>query len=149
MNDELSDTQRAARLPRSLKDKILESEFGKNWRNWRWWASQFSPTSITILLSLVGFAGTWIVSLSHKVDNQSTRIVVLETQIVPDLKLGGRVSTLENTSANHEGRIGDNESDIRSLQAQMGKFSYPDAIEEANKVDAAHRRSEPMKGKRK
>jgi hypothetical protein len=98
-------TAEVAKLPRSLKDKILESELGKNWRNIRWWTRQFTPTSVTLLLAVSGFCGKWIIGLSHKVDNQATKIAVLESQIVPDLKLAARVGTLERDDSNHEGRL--------------------------------------------
>lgn len=137
----MSDTDEVRRLPQSLKDKILETEFGKNWRNWRWWKSQFTPTSATIIVGLLGLGGRWIISLSHQVDNQGVKITILETQVVPDLKLAGRVSHLEATAANHSGRLDSAESNIRSLQGQLGKFDYPEAIQEADKIDAARRRA--------
>lgn len=86
-------------LRRSVKDWILKSELGENWRNIRWWSRQFTPTSVTIIVGLLGIAGTWIINLSHKVDNQNIRIVVLEksnTDKGDYIALEGRVTTIEN-----------------------------------------------------
>lgn len=113
-------------LPRRLRDKILATEFGQNWRKIRWWARQFTTTSTTILCSVLGVAGTWIVNQAHKIDNQGTRILVLETQIVPDLKLAERVGSVERA--------------VSKLEGAVGQFDYPTVKQELEKPLTLHGR---------
>jgi hypothetical protein len=149
MDESESPTITARALSRSVIHKILESELGQNWRSIRWWSRQFTPVSTTILITVLTASVTWIINLSHKVDNQSTKIVVLETEIVPDLKLTERVGALENHDANHEGRIGANERDISQLQGVVGQFDYDTAVHEAGKPLQLHGHPiEPPKDKR-
>lgn len=125
-DDPLASTNEVKKLPRGLVHKVLETELGKNWRSIRWWGRQFTPVSASILGAVITAAGTWIITLSHKVDNQGTKITVLETEVIPDLKLAERVT-------NHEGRI-------IGLEAALGKFNYVDAIRAAAELDEAARK---------
>ena len=83
MGEDIANTGAVKALPRSLKDKILETELGQHWREIRWWTRQFTPVSTTVLGIVLSAAGTWIVSLSHKVDTQGTKIDVLDSQVLP------------------------------------------------------------------
>jgi hypothetical protein len=112
-------TAEVRKLSRSLKEKVLATELGQNWRSIRWWARQFTPVSTTILGVVLTGTGTWIYTLSHTVDNQGTRIVVLETQIVPDLKLEVRVAQTELAIAKIQGRLGD--FDIPTVKLELAK----------------------------
>jgi hypothetical protein len=119
MSDETPTTGHPEGLTRTGVHRVLESELGANWRKWRWWARQFTPTSLSALGVVIAAAGGWIVNQAHKIDNQGTRIVVLETQIVPDLKLAGRVGNIER--------------DVARLQGAVGQFDYPTAKQELEK----------------
>lgn len=141
--DRTASTAEVQALPRRLIHKVLETELGKNWRSIRWWVHQFTPVSTSVLGIVLTAAGTWIVNLSHKVDNQGTKIVVLETEIVPDLRLTNRVIELEKLGSNHEGRIQANERALGN-----GKFNYADAVQAAAEVDAK-RKAETQKGNRR
>jgi hypothetical protein len=104
---------------RGLKEKILESELGQNWRKIRWWSRQFTPVSTSILGIVLSGAATWVYTLSHTVDKQDVRITVLETQIVPDLKLEVRVAQTELAVAKIQGRLGD--FDIPTVKLELAK----------------------------
>jgi hypothetical protein len=77
---------------------ILKAEFGRNWRWWAWFRAQWSAMSITVVVAGVAALGGWALNLK-------TRVVVLETQVVPVLKDEGRVDRLEATQNAQGDRI--------------------------------------------
>lgn len=86
---------------------ILKAEFGKSWRVWAWVRRQFSPISIATIAGLVGVAGGWVINLK-------TRVVVLETRVLPVIMDESAVKVLQGEVENHEGRINTLELNYRA-----------------------------------
>lgn len=72
--------------------QVLVRRLGPFWRAWVWFIRQWSLTSVLSLLATLTTCGLYLSSLR-------TRVVVLETQIVPDLRLAERVAKLEGAAA--------------------------------------------------
>ena len=128
MADERVDTEGQPINP--ADSAILRVRFGKNWRWWKWFRDQWTKLSVTVVCALASGIGAMLLWNVHL----GTKVVVLETQIVPDLKLAERVSELEKLVSNHDGRIASNERDIGQVQTALGEFDYRHAREEAGKL---------------
>lgn len=70
------------------RSSILKEEFGKSWRAWAWFRRQFTPTSLAIIATMGGAAGGYIIHLG-------TRVVVLETKIIPFIQGQGEITELK------------------------------------------------------
>ena len=104
----------------STRTQILRLEMGDNWRAWRWLQRQFSKTSIGTILALAALFVAYVQQTRVDTAKLTTRVVVLETQIVPDLKLAGRVATLEQRDVDHQARIEDLENNYSFARAHAG-----------------------------
>lgn len=82
----------------AARSGILKAEFGERWRWWAWFRRQWSTTSLVTVVTGVGILGGWAVNLK-------TRVVVLETRVVPVIKDEGRVDSLAATVTGHEQRL--------------------------------------------
>jgi hypothetical protein len=100
---------------------ILKAEFGANWRWWAWFRKQWSAMSLTV----VGACGAALLALGHWALNVQTRVVVLETQVVPVLKDESRVDKLEAKYDGHETRIANLEADYRTAQEHAADRPVP------------------------
>lgn len=58
---------------------VFKKEFGPYWRWWRWIARQFSVLSLGTIGGILAVGGGYIIHLG-------TRVVVLETRVVPVLE---------------------------------------------------------------
>lgn len=100
----------------------MQAEFGKSWRVWAWLQRQFSPISLTAIAAVSAFGGGYITNLK-------TRVVVLETQVIPVLQDTAAVTTLKAKVEDHAGRIDRLEKD------------YDVAYRESNTPPVAHKRA--------
>lgn len=107
---------------------IFRKEFGDNWRWWRWLQRQFTATSLGVIGLIVTVAGTYIVRMNQKVAEQGTRIVVLETRVVPVLEERKQEST--------------NRVEIEDLKARISRLeaNYDIAQREAGTPPVSFRR---------
>lgn len=70
--------------------------FGESWRIWVTVKRQFTPTSLTIIAAIIAAAGGWIVHMHEQLARQDTRIVVLETEVVPVVKGSEKLEALDH-----------------------------------------------------
>jgi hypothetical protein len=98
--------------------QVLRRYFGKAWRSWWWVRRQFTATSLTTIGAIVIGGGGWILTLK-------TRVVVLETQVVPVLKSEDRLAHLEVTAGNQEGRLSAVERDLEWARQHAGDAPAP------------------------
>lgn len=93
----------------SEPDPTLTGVFGpEKARQLRWalWVRrQFTVTSVACISAVVSIAGGYIVHLREDVARVSTRVVVLETEVVPDAQLKQKVAELQLQQVNHEARL--------------------------------------------
>lgn len=107
---------------------ILRLRLGPLWRFWLWFAGQWSTTSLASLLAVIGLAGGYIDRLSQRVSEQGTKIIVLETQVVPVLE-GRRDEVLNKVQI----------EDVRQRVERL-EGAWDAAIEELRKTEARRRR---------
>jgi hypothetical protein len=89
------------------RSQIFQLEFGKSWRMWAWVRRQFSVTSVSAIVGV--FVCCWGVILSLQ-----TRVVVLETKVIPVIQDEALVTTLKANVAEHDRRITQLEADYRT-----------------------------------
>lgn len=113
-----------SRERRDADPHSLTGVFGKERARWIRWAiwvrQQFSATSLTVIGVILMAAWTYISNLNSYIGKVETRVVVLETEVVPDLKLKEKVATLELHDANHEARIQDLERNYDFARTHAG-----------------------------
>jgi hypothetical protein len=102
------------------RSAIFRSEFGKSWRAWAWVQRQFTPTSLGAIGFLIVAAGTYIVHLRENVIEVTTRVIVLEKQVIPVLQDSSAVTMLRDTVAAHEQRITRLEANWDDAKTQAG-----------------------------
>jgi hypothetical protein len=81
---------------------------------------QWSKTSISVLVGVLGVCGSVIGNLYLNQERLSTRVVVLETEVVPDLKL-------KETIAEHEARLDNLERNYDFAREHAGDAPIPKA----------------------
>lgn len=99
--------------PKHGESAILREHFGRYWRAWRWVRRQFSATSLATIGAVIVGCGGWILSLK-------TRVVVLETQVVPVLKSEDRLAKVEGAVIAHDARIGSMERNYEYAKQEAG-----------------------------
>lgn len=70
-----------------------------------WVRKQFTATSLTVIGLVVAGAWGYIAHIREQVSSLTTRVVVLETVVIPDQALKGRVSALELKDVDKEARL--------------------------------------------
>jgi len=100
---------------------VLKAHFGEQYRFWVWVRGQFTPASVGIILSVVVTAATYIAHLRETVSAVTTRVVVLETRVIPVLDQSNKTAVLEAEIKDMGGRVDrleehwDNASDVASI----------------------------------
>lgn len=84
---------------------IMRAEFGKSWRVWAWIQRQFTPTSLGAIGIVMTACATYIVHLRENVVEVTTRVIVLEKQVIPVLQDNSTVTTLKAKVEDHANRI--------------------------------------------
>jgi len=102
------------------RSAILRLEFGRSWRAWSWFRRQFTPTSLGAIGFVVVTCGGYIVHLHETVARQDTRIVVLETKIVPFVAGSADIKVLQALEDMNELRIGQLEADYLFARREAG-----------------------------
>jgi hypothetical protein len=120
MSDQTSKTEHPEGLTRTGVHRVLASEFGANWRSWRWWSRQFTPTSLSVIGFVASAAALWIVHLSQKVDNQGTKIKVIEQQVLPYMHAQITDAALRQRVADINDRLRVVEDRLDYAKAQAG-----------------------------
>lgn len=87
---------------------IMRARFGRNWRSWATFRDQWTKLSVTV----VGGLGVVIVGIGGWAATLKTRVVVLETQVVPVLN----ESKIESNNAT---RLNDVERRIARLENNL------------------------------
>lgn len=65
---------------------VLRASFGEQYRFWVWVRNQFTPASIGIIVSIVVAAAGYIMHLRESISAVTTRVLVLETRVIPVLE---------------------------------------------------------------
>lgn len=110
------------------RTSVLRAHFGDSFRFWVWIRKQFSPASIGVIISIVIGAGGYILHLRETILAVTTRVVVLETEVVPAIGqadhtalMDGRLKALDEEVKDMHDRIGrleqnwDRASDVVSI----------------------------------
>lgn len=87
--------------------------FGPTWRFALWVRRQFTLTSVATLIGTIGAIGGWALSLQ-------TRVVVLETKVIPFVQDQGQLAVMNQRLDDHERRIGVLEDDYNHAQEEAG-----------------------------
>ncbi len=74
---------------------VLKAHLGESYRFWIWIRNQFTPASIGLIVSVVVAAGGYIMNLRENVAAVTTRVVVLETRVIPMLDESNRTAALQ------------------------------------------------------
>lgn len=77
----------------------VEQVFGPGWRFWVWLKRQFTLTSVLTLAGSVAVLGGWALSLQ-------TRVVVLETRVLPFVSDQGHLEVIDQRLTEHDRRLG-------------------------------------------
>ncbi len=85
-----------------------------------WIRRQFTATSLSVIVAIAGAAWAYIGHLREQVSSVTTRVVVLETEVIPDLRLQDRVSDLEKGQATNEARLHNLEDNYDFARAHAG-----------------------------
>lgn len=110
---------------------VLRVHFGESYKFWIWIRKQFTPASISLILGILAAAAGYISHLRENVAAVTTRVVVLETRVIPVLDQSNKTAALETELKDHNQRISRLEDD------------YDTARNEAVKPLASFRRRRP------
>jgi hypothetical protein len=100
---------------------VLRENFGESYRFWIWVRNQFTPASISIIVGVIIAASGYIAHLRETVSSVTTRVLVLETRVVPVLEQGSKTAVLEEQIRDMSGRVGrleeywDNAKEVASI----------------------------------
>lgn len=73
---------------------VLRATFGEGYRGWIWVRNQFTPASLGVIFGIVAAAGGYIVNVREHLTAVTTRVVVLETRVIPVLDQSGKTGVL-------------------------------------------------------
>ncbi|HSY05874.1 MAG TPA: hypothetical protein VK803_07995 [Steroidobacteraceae bacterium] len=102
----------------AIASGILKAEFGERWRWWAWFRKQWSATSLTVVLGGLGTLGGWALNLK-------TRVVILETKVIPVIQDEGAITTLKDAVAAHDQRISRLENNWDDAKTAAGTAPVP------------------------
>jgi hypothetical protein len=92
-----------------MEDSSLTGVFGPEGaaaiRGWEKFRRQFTATSLSVIGAIATIGAGYIAYIHQALATVSTRVVVLETQVIPVIKDEGLVAGLNATVTGHEGRI--------------------------------------------
>lgn len=74
---------------------VLRAHFGESYRFWMWARKQFTPASIGVIVSILVAASGYIAHLRENISSVTTRVVVLETRVIPVLDQSNKTAALE------------------------------------------------------
>ncbi len=74
---------------------VLRAHFGDSYRFWIWVRGQFTPASIGIIVSVALAAGGYIMNLRERISAVTTRVVVLETRVIPVIDQNSNTKALQ------------------------------------------------------
>ncbi len=100
---------------------VLKAHFGEQYRFWMWARHQFTPASVGIIVTIIITAWGYIAHLRETVSAVTTRVVVLETRVVPVMEQGNKTAVLQQQINDMGERVDrleqhwDNASDIVSI----------------------------------
>jgi chromosome condensin MukBEF MukE localization factor len=88
---------------------------------------QWSKTSISVLVAVLGICGSVIGELYLSQERLATRVVVLETEVVPDLKLKEKIAEHDALLALHGARLDNLERNYDFAREHAGDAPVPKA----------------------
>jgi hypothetical protein len=100
---------------------VLRAHFGESYRFWIWVRNQFTPASIGIIIGVIVAASGYIAHLRENISSITTRVIVLETRVIPVLDQSNRTAVLEEQITDTRSRVDrleqhwDNASDVASI----------------------------------
>lgn len=103
------------------RTSVLRAHFGESYRFWVWVRGQFTPASIGVIISVVVAAAGYIVHLRETISSVTTRVVVLETRVIPVLDQSNKTAALQVEIDDMRDRVDrleqhwDNASDVASI----------------------------------
>jgi hypothetical protein len=100
--------------PESTGQHRVREVFGSSWVAWVWLKRQFSLTSLFTVLGLLLGLGGWAISLQ-------TRVVVLETKVVPFVGDQGHLAVIDQRLTDHDRRLEELESDFEHARTEADK----------------------------
>ena len=74
---------------------VLRAHFGEYYRFWIWVRNQFTPISMSVIVSVIVTAGGYIAHLRENISSVTTRVVVLETRVIPVIDQSNKTAALE------------------------------------------------------
>jgi hypothetical protein len=99
---------------------VYGEEGAKEIRAFARFRKQWSKTSLSVLVGVLGVCGSVIGNLYLSQERLATRVVVLETEVVPDLKLKEKI-------AEHEARLDNLERNYDFAREHAGDAPVPRA----------------------
>lgn len=87
------------------RTSVLRAHFGDSYKVWIWIRKQFTPASLGVIVSVVLAAGGYIIHLRETVSEVTTRVIVLETRVVPVLEQADKTVQLETELTDVRQRI--------------------------------------------
>lgn len=100
---------------------VLKAYFGEQYRFWLWIRGQFSPASLGVIAGVILTAGGYIMNLRETISAVTTRVIVLETRVIPVLDQSNRTAVIEEQIGDVRDRVDrleqhwDNASDVASI----------------------------------
>jgi chromosome condensin MukBEF MukE localization factor len=86
---------------------------------------QWTKTSISVLAAVLGVCGSVIGNLYLSQERLATRVVVLETEVVPDLKLKEKIAEHDAMLAAHLARLDNLERNYEFAREHAGDAPVP------------------------
>ena len=74
---------------------VLKAHFGEQYRFWIWVRNQFTPASLGVIVTILITASGYISHLRENISAVTTRVIVLETRVLPVLEQGGKTAVIE------------------------------------------------------
>lgn len=74
---------------------VLRANFGEYYRFWIVVRNQFTPISLSVIVSVIVAAAGYIAHLRENISAVTTRVVVLETRVIPVLDQSNKTAALE------------------------------------------------------
>lgn len=100
--------------PESTGQHRVQEVFGPTWRWWVTLKRQFTVTSCLTIAGIGMGLGGWALSLQ-------TRVVVLETKVIPFVSDQGHLAVIDQRLADHDRRLMAIESDFDHAREEAGK----------------------------
>jgi hypothetical protein len=104
---------------------VYGEEGAKEIRAFARFRKQWSKTSLSVLVGVLGICGSVIGNLYLSQERLATRVVVLETEVVPDLKLKEKIAEHDAMLAQHGARLDNLERNYDFAREHAGDAPVP------------------------